>query len=159
MPIIPIQELAKIAPSPFPLLGLDVGSKTIGISLSDRLGIIASPLLTIKRTKFSQDMLTIQNLVKEHKIQGFVVGLPLNMEGTRSARTQSTQQFAQNLLAYIDLPVVMVDERLSTSAVTNVMLDADLSRKRRAVLVDKLAATYILQMALDLMRNTTIKNS
>jgi len=156
MPIITIQELAQITPPPFPLLGLDVGSKTIGISLSDRLGMIASPLMTINRTKFSQDIMILQNLVTEHKIKGFVVGLPLNMEGTRSARTQSTQQFAQNLLAHIDLPVVMVDERLSTSAVTHVMLDADLSRKRRAVLVDKLAATYILQMALDLMRNTAV---
>ena len=131
------------------LLGLDVGEKTIGLALSDLSRLIATPYKTIERGKFSKDAEQLLNLVNEYKIGALVLGYPVNMDGSEGPRCQSTRQFARNLSKKIDLPMLLADERMSTMAVTRTMLDADLSRARRAELVDKLAASYILQGTLD----------
>ena len=134
------------------LLGFDVGEKTIGLALSDVSRIIATPYKTIKRSKFSKDLLEIIAIIKEYNIGGLVVGYPINMNGSLGARCQSTRQFCKNLSEKIDLPIFLADERMSTMAVTRTMLDADLSRKRRSELVDKMAASYILQGVLDTIK-------
>jgi putative Holliday junction resolvase len=131
------------------LLGIDVGEKTLGLALSDTTRLIASPLQTLRRGKFSIDAEVLRKLVARHGVGGFIVGLPINMDGSEGPRCQSVRAFAANLLARIDLPLAFWDERLSTVAVTRTMLEADLSRGRRAQLVDKLAAAYILQGFLD----------
>jgi len=133
------------------LMGFDPGTKTIGLALSDTKLKVATPLLTIKRKKFKDDAAQIGELIEEHKVGGFVIGLPLNMDGSEGPRCQSIRQFQQNLEGYFDLPCCFWDERLSTIAVTRTLLDADASRKRRAEVVDKMAAAYILQGALDAM--------
>ncbi|MBA5778017.1 Holliday junction resolvase RuvX [Stappia sp. F7233] len=131
------------------LMGLDLGTKTIGLALSD-LGLgIASPLETIKRTKFSVDADKLLSLCARHGVGGLVLGLPLNMDGSEGPRAQSTRAFVRNLSALTELPVTYWDERLSTVAVTRTLIEADRSRARRAELVDKLAASYILQGLLD----------
>lgn len=149
MPLLSLQDFKDLKAKQQPLMGLDVGEKTIGLALSDRTWLIASPLKTIRRTKFSKDVHDLIALLKNHGVCGCVIGLPMNMDGSEGPRCQSVRQFAQNLLAFEDIPVCFWDERLSTVAVTNTMLEADLSRQRRAQLVDKLAASYILQGALD----------
>ena len=141
--LIPLKGLIK------PLLGIDVGSHSLGLALSDRSWSIASPLLTITRTKFSKDILILQEILKKHEVVGIVLGWPLNMDGSEGPRCQSVRDFALNLEKHASLPYAFFDERLSTWAVTQTMLNADLSRKRRDELVDKLAASYILQSALD----------
>jgi len=130
------------------LAGLDVGTKTIGIAICDSSWTIASPAETIERTKFSVDAAKLRAIVTAQSITGFVVGLPLNLDGTDSPRTQSVRQFARNIDA-IGLPILLWDERWSTAAVTRTLISADASRARRAELVDKLAAAYILQGAID----------
>ncbi|GER07579.1 putative pre-16S rRNA nuclease [Kordiimonadales bacterium JCM 17843] len=135
------------------VLGFDVGTKTIGLALSDRSLTIASPLETIRRTKFSADVERLRAIIAEHKIAGYIIGLPVNMDGTEGPRCQGVRQFAKNLDEKLPLPAAFWDERLSTVAVERMLIDADRSRKRRAELVDKLAATYILQGALDALRN------
>ena len=136
------------------LLGLDVGSKTIGLALSDVAQTIATPLETIRRTKFKNDAERLRDIVAEHDVGGFIIGLPISMDGSEGPRCQSVRQFTQNLLAIIDLPAALWDERLSTAAVQRMMTaEADLTRKRRAGLVDKLAASYILQGAIDAMNH------
>lgn len=145
----PLTEL----PTTGPLFGLDLGTKTIGIAISDGLRISATPLETIKRTKFGKDADALEALITKHKPVGLVLGLPLNMDGTEGPRVQSTRAFARNLKARIDLPIAFWDERLSTSAVTRTLIEADMSRAKRAEVVDKLAASYILQGALDRLRN------
>jgi len=144
--------LAAIPPSG-KILGLDLGTKTIGVAVSDAMRYSASPLETIKRTKFTQDAERITALVAENNAVALILGLPLNMDGTEGPRVQSTRAFARNLSQKIDLPIAFWDERLSTSAVTRMMIEADLRRDRRAEVVDKLAASYILQGALDRLRN------
>lgn len=134
------------------ILGLDLGTKTIGVAVSDGMRYSASPLETIKRTKFTQDAERIVALVAENNIVALILGLPLNMDGTEGPRVQSTRAFARNLAQKLDLPIAFWDERLSTAAVTRMMIDADLRRDRRAEVVDKLAASYILQGALDRLR-------
>jgi putative Holliday junction resolvase len=135
------------------LMGLDVGSKTVGLALSDTRQVIASPLETIRRTKFRADAEQLFALVDAHGVGGLVIGLPVNMDGSKGPRCQSVRQFAANLLTLRDLPVLLWDERLSTQAVNRMLIDeADVSRKRRATLVDKLAAAYILQGLLDRLR-------
>lgn len=134
------------------LMGLDLGTRTIGVAISDALRMTASPVETIKRIKFTQDAERLAKLVTDHNVTGIVVGLPLNMDGTEGPRAQSTRAFVRNLKQKIDLPIVFWDERLSTMAVTRTMLEADLSRARQAEVVDKLAASYILQGALDRLR-------
>lgn len=130
------------------LAGLDVGSKTIGVAICDAEWMIATGSETIGRTKFSKDKGKLQAILTAQSIRGVVIGLPLNMDGTESPRTQSSRAFARNI-ADIGLPILLWDERWSTQAVTRAMIDADTSRARRAVLVDKLAASYILQGAID----------
>jgi putative Holliday junction resolvase len=134
------------------LLGLDLGTKTIGVAVSDGLRMAATPLETIRRSKFTADAARLKAIVAETNAVGIVLGLPLNMDGSEGPRVQSTRAFARNLATIIDLPLAYWDERLSTSAVTRMMIEADLRRDRRAELVDKLAASYILQGALDRLR-------
>ncbi|HEU5047387.1 MAG TPA: Holliday junction resolvase RuvX [Rickettsiales bacterium] len=135
------------------LLGLDVGEKTIGIALSDISRMIATPYKTISRGKFSKDAAEITTIVKEQGVSAFVIGYPINMDGSEGPRCQSIRQFARNLAEKTSLPMLLSDERMSTMAVTRTMLDADLSRARRAELVDKMAASYILQNVLDILSN------
>ena len=144
-------DLSALPPAG-PLIGLDLGTKTIGLAVSDVRRQIASPLLTIRRSKFRADAAALLAEAKRHAAAGLVLGLPLNMDGSEGPRAQATRAFARNLAALTDLPIAFWDERLSTSAVTRTLIDADTSRKRRAVLVDKLAAAYILQGALDRLR-------
>ena len=135
------------------LMGLDLGTKTIGLALSDVSLFVASPLETIKRTKFTADAERLLALATQYDVAGLVIGLPLNMDGTEGPRCQSTRAFVRNLEKLTDLPVVFQDERMSTQAVTRTLLEADASRARRAELVDKMAAAHILQGALDRLRN------
>ncbi|SDC59480.1 putative holliday junction resolvase [Sphingomonas sp. YR710] len=130
------------------LAGLDVGTKTIGIAICDAGWTIASPAETIARVKFTVDTAKMRDLFAAQSIRGVVVGLPLNLDGTDSPRTQSVRAFSRNLDA-LGLPILLWDERWSTAAVTRTLLAADASRARRAELVDKLAAAYILQGAID----------
>lgn len=130
------------------LLGLDVGTKTIGTALCDAGWSIASPAELIKRTKFAADLAALERLARAQAVHGLVVGLPLNLDGSDSPRTQSVRAFARNL-APLKLPILLWDERWSTQAVTRTLIDADASRARRADLVDKMAAAYILQGAID----------
>jgi putative Holliday junction resolvase len=132
------------------LLGLDLGSKTIGLALSDAMWTIASPMETIAKKKFTLDAEKLFKIADENNVGGLVLGLPLNMDGTEGPRCQSTRQFAQNILKLRDIPIVFWDERLSTAAVQRMMIEEmDMTRKRRAEIVDKLAASYILQGFLD----------
>ncbi len=148
-------ELPKILEKGQRVLGLDLGEKTIGLALSDPSLIIASPLETLRRTRFSADVETLRALMDEHGIGALVIGLPLNMDGSEGPRCQSVRQFADNLLEKMGVPIAFWDERLSTVAVTRTLLEADMSRKRRAEVVDKMAAAYILQGALDRLKATT----
>jgi putative Holliday junction resolvase len=132
------------------LLGLDLGSRTIGCALSDVMWMIASPLETIPRKKLRADLQRLFDLCDRHEVGGLVLGLPINMDGSEGPRCQSTRAFAANLLAARDYPLLFWDERLSTAAVERMLVEeADATRRRRAQLVDKLAAAYILQGALD----------
>ena len=130
-------------------LGIDVGSKTLGLALSDVTLTIATPLNTLRRGKFAGDAESLREIVERERIGGLVLGLPLNMDGSEGPRCQSVRQFARNLETRMDVPMTFWDERLSTAAVTRTLLDADASRKRRSEVVDKMAAAYILQGALD----------
>jgi putative Holliday junction resolvase len=135
------------------LLGLDLGSKTIGVAVSDGVRLSATPLETIARTKFTADAARIIALIAENKVVGIVIGLPLNMDGSEGPRAQSTRAFARNLSQRVEVPIAFWDERLSTSAVTRMMIEeADMRRDKRAAVVDKLAASYILQGALERLR-------
>ena len=135
------------------LIGVDLGTKTIGLALSDLGRQIASPLETIRRVKFTPDAGRLAALCRLHQVGGLVVGLPLNMDGSEGPRVQSTRAFVRNLAPILPLPVAFFDERLSTAVVTRALIEADTSRARRGQLVDKLAAAYILQGCLDVMRN------
>ena len=134
------------------LLGLDLGEKTIGLALSDRLLMVATPMETLKRGKFTADAARLDIIISEHAIGGLVVGLPLNMDGYDGPSAQSARAFGRNWVNRSTLPLIFWDERLSTMAVTRTLLDADASRKRRGEVVDKMAAAYILQGALDRLR-------
>ncbi|MEO8422000.1 MAG: Holliday junction resolvase RuvX [Hyphomicrobium sp.] len=135
-----------------PLIGIDAGTKTLGLALSDITRTIASPLTVIRRTKFKEDAAELLHQAAEHKIGGFVLGLPINLDGTSGPRVQATRAFARNLNALSTLPILLWDERLSTVAAERTLLEADASRRRRAEVIDKLAAAIILQGALDRMR-------
>jgi putative holliday junction resolvase len=141
--------LRAVVPASRRLLGLDVGTKTIGLALSDTRLVIASPLDTIRRRRFRDDAAALFAAVDRHDVGGLVIGLPLSLAGGDSPRTQSVRQFARNLLGLRDMPVAFWDERLSTAAVTREMIAHDLTRKRRAEIVDRVAAAYILQGFLD----------
>jgi putative Holliday junction resolvase len=130
------------------LIGLDVGTKTIGVALCDAQWTFATPAELIRRTKFAADLERLQVLIAKQNVAGIVIGLPLNLDGSDSPRTQSVRAFARNLQP-LGLPILLWDERWSTQAVTRTLIDADASRARRAELVDKMAAAYILQGAID----------
>lgn len=130
---------------------MDVGTKTIGLALCDAGWTIASPAHTIARGKFTKDKATIAAFMAEQFVRGIVIGLPLNLDGSESPRSQASRSFARNL-GDLDVPILLWDERWSTQAVTRMMIDADTTRARRDVLVDKLAASYILQGAIDGLR-------
>ncbi len=147
--IVEIEDLQKLLGKRDRLLGLDVGSKTIGLALSDFTRTVGSPFKTIRRSKFTKDAGELVAICQEQGVGGLIIGLPVNMDGSEGPRCQSTRQFARNLEAHTGLPMAFWDERLSTAAVTRALLEADASRARRAELVDKLAASYILQGALD----------
>jgi putative Holliday junction resolvase len=136
-------------PSGGRVLGLDVGTKTIGTALCDAGWMIATPAVLIRRGKFTKDLEALQALAGAQSVVGLVIGLPLNLDGTDSPRTQSIRAFARNLDTPLGLPILLWDERWSTQAVMRTLLDADASRARRAELVDKMAAAYILQGAID----------
>ena len=141
-------EFREALPDGGRLIGLDVGTRTIGTALCDALWTIATPAELIRRTKFAKDLETLKALIAAQHVRGIVVGLPLNLDGSDSPRTQSVRAFARNL-APLGLPILLWDERWSTQAVTRTLIDADASRARRAELVDKMAAADILQGAID----------
>jgi len=146
---ISLEDYVKTEPVIGRLAGLDFGTKTIGVSISDTMQTISSGLETIKRTKFKNDAARLLEIIEEHEIKALVIGLPLNMDGTEGPRVQSTKAFARNLANVTSLPLIFWDERMSTQAAERALLEADSSRKRRKEVIDKMAATYILQGALD----------
>nr|WP_321459421.1 Holliday junction resolvase RuvX [uncultured Cohaesibacter sp.] len=156
---IPLEELLAGASSKQRLLGLDLGTKTIGLAVSDTGKSIASPLETIQRSKFGKDAERLQQICEKQEIGGFVLGLPLNMDGSEGPRAQATRDFYISLREFWrerelpTIPVTFWDERLSTVAVTRTLLEADTSRARRGEVVDKMAASFILQGALDRAKN------
>ena len=135
------------------LMGLDLGTKTIGVAISDVNRSVGTALETIKRTKFRDDAARMAEIIADHGVGGIVVGLPLNMDGSEGPRAQSSRAYARNLSAATGLPVLLWDERLSTVAAERALLAADTSRKRRAATIDKVAAAYILQGVLDRLQN------
>jgi len=137
------------------LLGLDVGTKTIGLALSDVTRSIATPYDTIRRTKFTTDARALAEIVAKEGVGALVIGLPINLDGSAGPRAQSTRAFARNLASHIPLPMAFWDERLSTAAVERHLIEADASRKRRAQVIDRMAAAYILQGALDRLKTLT----
>ena len=147
-----IIELDELRVSSGALLGVDPGTKTLGLAISDRTRLIATPLETIRRAKFTLDAQYLLKLYTDNEASALIVGLPVNMNGTHGPRTQSVRDFCSNLLKLQDIPIFLWDERLSTMAVTRGMLEADMSRKKRKENVDKLAASYILQGVLDRLR-------
>jgi putative Holliday junction resolvase len=157
MPVVPLEDLEACFAKRQRLLGLDLGTKTIGLALSDGIGMVATPLETIQRTKFAADARALTEIVTKRGVGGLVLGLPINMDGSEGPRCQSVRQFAANLETVAGpvlaaLPVAFWDERLSSAAVNRLMIDADYTRAKRADLVDKMAAAYILQGALDRLR-------
>jgi putative pre-16S rRNA nuclease len=144
-----IGGFAAIVGATSSLMGLDFGTKTIGVAISDRLQTVATPRETVKRKKFGLDADRIDQLIAENEVAGIVLGLPMNMDGSEGPRAQSTRAFARNLSARITVPVFFWDERLSSVAAERALLEADMSRKKRAVVIDNVAASYILQGVLD----------
>ncbi len=148
-----IGAFAASLPAGRAIAGLDLGTKTIGVAVSDALRQVASPLTTIRRQKFTLDAQALMALVEERAIAGLVLGLPLNMDGSEGPRCQATRAFARNLSRLSDLPITFWDERLSTVAAERALLEADTSRARRGEVIDHVAAGYILQGALDRLRH------
>ena len=147
-----IEAFAAALPPRQPLMGLDLGERTIGVAVSDSTLSVASPLETVRRRKFTLDAERLRVLVAERRIGGIVLGLPRNMDGSEGPRCQSTRAFARNFAALEHLPIGYWDERLSTVAAERALLEADMSRKRRAQVIDHVAAAYILQGMLDRLR-------
>jgi putative Holliday junction resolvase len=154
MPVLDIEAFAAALPEYGPIVGLDPGEKTLGVAVSDVTRTVASPLALIEKTKFTQDAEALFKLMDSRGAIGIVVGLPMNMDGTEGVRCQSNRALARNLLRLKpDLPITFWDERLSTAAVTRVLIEEhDVNRKRRAEVVDKMAAGWILQGALERLR-------
>ena len=146
-----IAEFLASLPANRAICGLDLGDKTIGFAVSDLRRQVATPVLVIRRVKFTEDAARLMALVAERALAGIVLGLPLNMDGSEGPRVQSTRAFARNLMKLTDLPITYWDERLSTVAAERALLEADTSRKRRSEVIDQVAAGYILQGALDRM--------
>jgi len=144
-----IDSFAAALPRTGAVAGLDFGTKTIGVAVSDGLRSVASPLTTIRRTRFTEDAAALMRLAADRGLVGLVLGLPLNMDGSEGPRVQSTRAFARNLSHLTPLPIAFWDERLSTVAAERALLEADTSRKRRSEVIDHVAAGYILQGALD----------
>jgi putative Holliday junction resolvase len=149
MPLAAPEDLAALLHGPAPLIGLDLGTKTIGVAVSDISRTVASARFTVQRTKFTADAAAILDLAGREKAAAIVIGLPVNMDGTEGPRAQSTRAFVRNLERLTPLPVLLWDERLSTAAVERMLIEGDTSRARRAQVVDKLAAAWILQGVLD----------
>ncbi len=148
-----MEDYAAALPAHGALMGLDLGTKTIGVAVSDTMRSVATPLETIRRTKFTADAVAVEALLAARSVAGIVLGLPLNMDGSEGPRLQSTRAFARNLARRIETPIAFWDERLSTVAAERALLEADTSRKRRAAVIDHVAAGYILQGALDRLRH------
>jgi putative Holliday junction resolvase len=148
-PVLPLVEIAALLPARGTLIGLDLGSKTIGVASSDPDRRLAAGVETVQRTKFSADAARLLALAGERKACGFVLGLPINMDGSEGPSAQSARAFARNLARMTDLPIGLWDERLSTVAVERELIAADASRKKRAAVIDQHAAAFILQGALD----------
>jgi putative holliday junction resolvase len=149
MPVLMLAEAAKLLPPRGALLGLDLGTKTIGVAASDPDRRLATPVETIKRQRFSVEADRLFALARERGAVGFVLGLPINMDGTEGPRAQSTRAFARNLAKLTELPIALWDERLSTAAVERALIAADVTRAKRKAVIDQHAAAYILQGALD----------
>ena len=154
-----VRCLVNVLPEGKKLLGIDLGTKTIGLAVSDPSLKIASPIKTLNRSKLKKNSPEIAFIASEHGIGGIIVGMPINMDGTVSARAQATKDWAFSLVELLFVPIAFWDERLSTAAVEKAMIKADLSRKRRAKRIDSAAATYILQGALDFIQMDTTKKS
>jgi putative Holliday junction resolvase len=153
VPVLDLTDLPAACPPGTAWLGLDLGEKTIGVAASDTSRMIASPLTLIRKTKFTDDAAALFRLMDERKISALIVGLPLNMDGSEGPRAQSCRAFARNLDRIRPVNVAFQDERLSTSAVERFLIeDLDLNRKRRAGVIDRTAAAWILQGALDRLR-------
>lgn len=148
-----ISDFTAALPGMRSVMGLDLGTKTIGVALSDRLWSVASPHETVKRRKFTLDAARLLEIAAAREVGGLILGLPRNMDGSEGPRCQSTRAFARNLSALTELPIGFWDERLSTVAAERALLEADASRKRRAEVIDSVAASYILQGVLDRMRH------
>ena len=155
MPVLALMDAAPLLPERGALIGLDLGSKTIGVAVSDPDRRVAAPVETIARQRFRLDAGRILHLAAERRAIGVVLGLPINMDGSEGARAQSTRAFARNLAQLTELPIALWDERLSTAAVERALIAADASRARRKAVIDQHAATYILQGALDRLRSRT----
>jgi putative Holliday junction resolvase len=152
-----IEDLSPLLAREARLLGLDVGTKTIGLALSDVTRSVATPYDTIRRGKFTADAKTIREVVEKNQVGALVIGLPLNLDGSEGPRAQSTRAFARNLAPHVEVPMVFWDERLSTAAVERHLIEGDASRKRRAEVVDRMAAAYILQGALERLRRLDLR--
>jgi putative Holliday junction resolvase len=152
-PILPLAEAAAHLPARGSLIGLDLGSKTIGVATSDPDRRLATGVETIARKTFTADAARLMALAQERRAVGFVLGLPINMDGSEGPRAQSTRAFARNLARLTDLPIAFWDERLSTTAVERELIAADVSRGKRAAVIDQHAAVFILQGALDRLAN------
>ncbi|WP_170418152.1 Holliday junction resolvase RuvX [Ruegeria arenilitoris] len=146
------EDFAAALPPLQALMGLDLGEKTIGVAVSDRMRGVASPLETVRRKKFKLDSARLLEIAVDREIGGIVLGLPMNMDGSEGPRCQSTRAFARNLSQLTDIPIGFWDERLSTVAAEKALLEADTTRKRRGQVIDHVAAGYILQGALDRLR-------
>jgi putative holliday junction resolvase len=155
MPVVTLMEAAALFPARGALIGLDLGSKTIGIAASDPDRRLAAPVETIQRKRFNLDAERLFELAGERRAVGFVLGLPVNMDGTEGPRAQSTRAFARNLAKLTELPIALWDERLSTAAVERELIAADASRAKRKAVIDQHAAAYILQGALDRLTNVS----
>ncbi len=153
MTIVSLTEFVKLCKGNGPLLGIDTGEKNIGIAVSDRLWNVATPCSTLQHNSFKTSARSILEIYNARQAAGIVVGLPLNMDGSKGPRAQSAQSFAHNLSHMIQVPLCLWDERLSTTAVQRTMIEADLSRMRQKQVVDKMAAAYILQGVLDYARH------
>lgn len=154
MPVLDLLDLPAALPPIAPVVGLDLGEKTIGVAVSDGLRMVASPLKLIRKTKFTQDAEALFSLMDNRKAVGVIIGLPVNMDGTEGTRCQSSRAFARNLLRLRDLPIAFWDERMSSMAVNRMLVDEiDMTRARRGEVVDKTAAAWILQGALERLRN------
>ncbi len=155
-PIVPVAELLPHLPARGALIGLDLGTKTIGVAASDPDRRVATGVETVARTKFSADAGRLLALAAERKAAGFVLGLPINMDGSEGPRAQSTRAFARNMAKLTALPIALWDERLSTAAVERELIAADASRAKRKAVIDQHAAIFILQGALDRLRHEVL---